>query len=273
MAGVTGAIFHQLLIQYTNCSDVLLTACYDRQKRSDDLRLCLTSLLIFWVLLSQTASAAEPKLVVSNEYYLLADDGSDHSHPAEDYSEWKRYNFNGLPLNDKNIWVQVAYQIDKTPEQPLGLLVSVLGSFDAYWNGEFIASNGKVGVDKASEIPGKIDKIMMLPRHLTKVGTHTLSLRISAHHNPTTLDYSSFFSLVTDYEYLLQLPYKQASRPMVMTGALLLIAIYSLLVYFKALRQPSHLIFSGLCLSILALILQNLGAVYGRIHTIGKSLA
>ena len=254
MAGVTGAIFHQLLIQGTNCSDVLPAACYDRQKRSVDLRLFISSLVMLLVLLSQTAFAAEPKLVVSNEYYLLVDDGSDHSHSAEDYSEWKRYYFNGLPLNNKNIWVQVVYQIDKTPEQPLGLLVSVLGSFDVYWNGEFIASNGKVGVDKASEIPGKIDKIMMLPTHLTEVGTHTLSLRISTHHNPVSLDHSSFFSLITDYEYLVQLPYKQASRPMVMTGALLLIAIYSLLVYFKALRQPSHIIFSGLCLSILALI-------------------
>lgn len=218
------------------------------------MRLCLTSLLIFWVLLSQTTFAAEPKLIVSSEYYLLVDDGSEHSQPAEDYSEWKRYNFNGLPLNNKNIWVQMVYKIDQTPQKPLGLLVSVLGSFDAYWDGKFIANNGKISVDKASEIPGKIDKVMMLPMHLTEVGTHTLSLHISAYHNPINLEHSSFFSLVTDYEYLVQLPYKQASRPMVMTGALLLIAIYSLLVYFKALKQPSYLIFSGLCLSILALI-------------------
>jgi hypothetical protein len=209
---------------------------------------------MLWVLLSQTAVAAEPNLIIGNEYYLLADDGFDHSKPVENYATWEKYNFNGLPLDDKNVWVQVAYQIDQTPPQPLGLLVSVLGSFDAYWDGEFIASNGKVGSDKTSEIPGKIDKIMMLPIHLTQAGTHTLSVRISTHHNPVTLDHSSFFSLVTDYEYLVQLPYKQASRPMVMSGALLLIAIYSLLVYFKALRQPSHLIFSGLCLSILALI-------------------
>lgn len=218
------------------------------------MQIYITSLLLFCALLSQDTFAVEPKLIITSEYYLMIDDGSEHSKPIENYSKWERYNFNGLPLDNKNIWVQLIYEIDEKPQKPLGLLVSVQGSFDAYWDGKFIGNNGEVGVDQASEIPGKIDKVMMLPMHLTDAGIHTLSLRISMHHNSINLKSSSFFSFITDYEYLVQLPYKQASRPMVMTGALLLIAIYSLLVYIKALRQPSHLIFSGLCLSILALI-------------------
>jgi hypothetical protein len=201
----------------------------------------------------QAASANEPDLIISDTYYLMLDDHSDFAKPLLDRSQWQTYNFSGIPLSEKVFWVQVDFEIDTPTTQPLGVLVSILGSFDAYWDGQFIASNGVVGHDKSSEIPGLIDKIMLLPTHLTQVGTHTLSLRVSAHHNASTLLYGSFWSLVTNYESLVQIPYRQASRPMVMSGALLLIALYSFLVYCKSFRQPSYPIFSLLCLSILAL--------------------
>lgn len=201
----------------------------------------------------QVACAKEPEIIVSDTYYLKIDDQIDHSEPEIDRSQWQSKHFNGIPLTERNMWVQVDFKIDTVAKQPLGLLVSILGAFDAYWDGEFIASNGVVGQDKQSETPGLIDKIILLPTHLTEVGTHTLSLRISAHHNPKTLLHGSFWSLVSEYESLVQLPYKQASRPMVMSGALLLIALYSLFVYCKSFKQPSYAIFSLLCLSILAL--------------------
>jgi sensor histidine kinase YesM len=216
-------------------------------------RLHLFITLLICSFFFQIASAKEPNIIVSDTYYLKLGDNPDFAKPQTDRSQWQTYNFSGIPLTDKNFWVQVDFKIDTYSAQPLGVLVSILGSFDAYWDGEFIASNGVVGQDIESETPGLIDKIMLLPTHLTQVGTHTLSLRVSAHHNAPTLLFGSFWSLVTDYESLVQIPYKQASRPMVMSGALLLIALYSFLVYFKSFRQPSYPIFSLLCLSILAL--------------------
>ncbi|GAC19696.1 histidine kinase [Paraglaciecola arctica] len=209
--------------------------------------------LLIYSFIVQSANSKEPDLIISDTYYLMLDDHPDYAKPVLDRSQWQTYNFSGIPLSDENFWVQVDFEIDTPSTQPLGVLVSILGSFDAYWDGEFIASNGVVGQDKNSETPGLIDKIMLLPTHLTQVGTHTLSMRVSAHHNAPTLLHGSFWSLVTDYESLVQIPYRQASRPMVMSGALLLIALYSFLVYFKSFRQPSYPIFSLLCLSILAL--------------------
>jgi hypothetical protein len=201
----------------------------------------------------QASSAKEPEIITSDTYYLMLSDNPDFAKPQTDRSQWQTHNFSGIPLADKNFWVQVDFEIDSPSNHPLGVLVSLLGSFDAYWDGEFIASNGVVGQDRESETPGLIDKIMLLPTDLTHVGTHTLSLRVSAHHNSPTLLYGSFWSLVTNYESLVQIPYRQASRPMVMSGALILIALYSFLVYCKSFRQPSYPIFSLLCLSILAL--------------------
>ena len=201
----------------------------------------------------QGVNAKEPEIITSDTYYLKLGDNPDFAKPQTDRSQWQTYNFSGIPLAEKNFWVQVDFEIDTPSAQPLGVLVSVLGSFDAYWDGEFIASNGIVGQDRENETPGLIDKIMLLPTDLTQIGRHTLSLRVSTHHNSPTLLYGSFWSLVTNYESLVQIPYRQASRPMVMSGALILIALYSFLVYCKSFRQPSYPIFSLLCLSILAL--------------------
>lgn len=218
------------------------------------MRLHLFITLFIYSAVLQGATATEPVIITSDTYYLMLDEHPDYAQPQKNRSQWQAYNFSGIPLIDRNFWVQIDFEIDTPSAQPLGVLVSILGSFDAYWDGEFIARNGVVGQDKQSETPGLIDKIMLLPADLTQVGTHTLSLRVSAHHNAPTLLYGSFRSLVTDYESLVQIPYKQASRPMVMSGALLLIALYSFLVYYKSFKQPSYLIFSLLCLSILALV-------------------
>ncbi|MFQ3192417.1 MAG: hypothetical protein ACI936_003569 [Paraglaciecola sp.] len=217
------------------------------------MRLHLFITLLLHSIVALAASAEEPYIITSDTYYLMLGDNPDYAKPQINRSQWQTHHFNGVPLTDKNFWVQVDFEIDEPSAQPFGLLVSILGSFDAYWDGVFIASNGVVGQDKESETPGLIDKIMLLPQYLTQVGTHTLILRVSAHHNSPTIEHGSFWSLVTNYESLVQLPYKQASRPMVMSGALVLIALYSLLVYFKSFRQPSYPIFSLLCLSILAL--------------------
>lgn len=217
------------------------------------MRLYFITLLLILAIGSQARAAQPSTIITSDTFYLKLSDNLSYAKPQKDRSQWQAYSFSGMPLTDKVFWVQVDFDIDQEPDQPLGLLVSLLGSFDAYWDGQYIGSNGVVGQDKQSETPGLIDKILLLPAQLTQKGTHTLSLRISAQHNSPNLKYGSFWSLVTDYESLVQIPYKQASRPMVMSGALILVALYSLLIYFNSIRQVSYLIFSMLCLSILAL--------------------
>jgi hypothetical protein len=137
----------------------------------------------------------------------------------------------------------------------MGVLVSLLGSYEAYWDGEFIGSNGIVGTDKRSEVPGRIDKVFLLPVERVGQGKHTMSLRVSSQHRLESQLTGSFWSFLSDYDYLVQIAYKQASRPMIMSGALLLVALYTLFLYITVLRQPSYLVFSLLCLTILCLII------------------
>ncbi|TDF35735.1 hypothetical protein EYS14_20285 [Alteromonadaceae bacterium M269] len=198
--------------------------------------------------------AEEPQIIAPTEYFLSEGDDARYASPDIDRSFWQRHEYNGLPLSNDIFWVQYDFLIEHTPEKPLGLLISLLGAYEIYWDGEFIDENGRVGADKDAEIPGDIDKIVLIPQHLVEKGKHTVSLRISSQYRYQNRPSGSFWSFVSEYEYLTRIPYVQASRPMVMSGALLLVALYTLFVFTTALRQPSYLIFSGLCFVILSLI-------------------
>lgn len=212
------------------------------------LLICLSSLSF------KSHSEAEPKLIFSEYYYLNIDENADFRLPQTNRDSWTKRSFSGLPLEDKNFWVQVDYQFEETPQHPQGILVSLLGSYDAYWDGTFIGSNGQVGIDKISERPGKIDRVMLLPKDQLAPGTHTLSLRISSHYTSPDLTMSSFWAMITDYDEMVLIIFTRAALPMVMSSALLLIALYCLILYFSAYKLPSYLIFSALCFSILLLI-------------------
>ena len=211
-------------------------------------------LITFHLFAANSVSASEPDIYGSDSYYLIAQDNPAFAKTDVVRDKWEKHKFNGLPRYDKIVWVQTDFDLPKSYKQPLGVIVSVLGSFDAYWDGEFIGSNGVVGNTKSSEVPGVIDKIILLPMHLVGEGEHTLSLRISSQHNKSELPYSSFSTLITNYEVLLQLPYKRASLPLIMTSALVLFAVYALVIYFTSHPRASYLIFSALCFSILLLI-------------------
>lgn len=218
-------------------------------------KLILLTLLICLNGLSfQSHSESEAKLIFSEYYYLNTDEHADFRLPQTDRDDWKRLPFSGMPLEDKSLWIQVDYQFEETPAKPQGILVSLLGSYDAYWDGTYIGSNGQVGSDKNSERPGKIDRVMLLQQEQLTPGTHTLSLRISSHYTAPDLAVGSFWAMITGYEDMLLIIYKRAALPMIMSSALLLIALYCLILYFSAYKLPSYLIFSVLCFSILSLI-------------------
>ncbi len=213
--------------------------------------------LIMICLLTFSLHAKQPTLIASDTYHVINDDNPAYAYPVADKSQWQKRAFNGFIIRPDISWFQIEYDLPhrQNPTQNFGVFVSILGAFDAYWDGQLIAHNGVVGDSSSTEIPGIIDKIMLIPPALSTPGKHTLSLRVSSQHVPLGLENGSFFSLVTDYEQLIQLPYKKASRPLLMSGALILVALYSLFLFFTSFKQPSYLIFSALCLTILSLML------------------
>ncbi|WP_416307914.1 histidine kinase [Neptunicella sp. SCSIO 80796] len=214
-------------------------------------------LLLVWLIgwLLPPMHKGMPELLPAEHYYLTDIDNPQFAFRQQDRSSWQQRNFRGMPLEPENLWIQMDFTFDTTPSQPQGIFVSMLGAFDAYWDGQLIGHNGVVGNDKLAEKPGLIDKVLLLDRHQSAAGRHTLSMKVSTFHNPDDLHFGGFWALVGDYDYLLQMNYKHVMPAMMMSGALLLVGLYCWLLYFSALKEMSYLYFGSLCFAVLLLII------------------
>lgn len=210
--------------------------------------------LSFTLVICCVNAETAPQFIGSERFHIIKDDGTDRSIPSDELSAWREFPFQGLPLSERNMWIQVEFDIQQTPSAALGVLINISGAFDAYFDGEFIGSSGQVADDKMSEQPSLVDRIMLLPTQSSTLGKHYLNLRVSAHYNPKDTQFGSFTTALADYDYLLQVPYKHASRPLIMSSALALVFIYSLTLFFVGYRDFSYLIFAALSVSILILM-------------------
>jgi hypothetical protein len=66
--------------------------------------------------------------------------------------------------------------------QPYGLFVSQLASAEAYFDGHYLGTNGVVGTSAATEMPGQIDYLFMLPSSWLTPGNHRVEFRTSNYH-------------------------------------------------------------------------------------------
>ena len=60
--------------------------------------------------------------------------------------------------------------------------ISLLASYEAYWNGVRVGANGVPAATRAGETPGLIDARIEIPQQLLRAGDNLLALRMSAFH-------------------------------------------------------------------------------------------
>ncbi|MCK0070239.1 LytR/AlgR family response regulator transcription factor [Kordiimonas laminariae] len=91
-----------------------------------------------------------------------------------------------IKLFNRSVWIKANFTI---PEQflsdrsALGIFISGSASSAFYVNGHFIGSNGTPGIDTATEIPGKMDGVVYLPRSVLIEGQQELKVYLSNHHD------------------------------------------------------------------------------------------
>ncbi len=198
---------------------------------------------------------SEQVLLMSDVFYITAKDNPAHSHAVSDRSDWTKRHFGGLPLKDKNIWLQVDFEVHQQTEQRLGLLIMMVASYEAYWDGELLGKNGLLGINKQTEVPGQIEFGVQLLKKQLAVGRHTLSLKVASHHNSTNNEVGSFYIFSGEYPEVVMHSHKSAMLPLVMTGAFFLLALYCFFLYFTAIKDLCYLLFGGLSLIILLLFI------------------
>lgn len=70
----------------------------------------------------------------------------------------------------------------RTPETPLAIHVAAIASAEVWWNGARIGANGRVGQDRAHEIPGRFSAMIPVPQDRIRPGENQVEVRMSAHH-------------------------------------------------------------------------------------------
>lgn len=194
-------------------------------------------------------------ITIDPYFYITTEDDKSFTKAVVDKRTWSKRYFGGLPLADKNVWVQVGVNISHQSNKNQGLLIMMVASYQAYWDGQFIGSNGLIGTSKDTERAGQIEFGIGLSKHQVMPGRHTLSLKVSSHHNNSKNELGSFYIFSGDYPQVAQFSNKSAMLPLAMSGALLLLAVYCLLLYFSAIKNVCYLLFSGLCLMVLLLFI------------------
>jgi len=207
----------------------------------------------------EPASGTAPVL---GPWYLLSDSFTDCA-----LSTRKRQ-----PLQPSQIRAGQSYCLEaelasaKVIPQPLALWLLVQGASSLYLNGQLIGQNGVPGQDPASEQPGQIEYLFVLPSVL-QPGTQLLRLQLSTQHAPPGFFQYFYAAELVEPQQFWQKRQLQHLWLFLLTGALLLagalVAILSLTLGWRR----HWLVFSLLALvSALLLLAEFWRATVGYLY-------
>ncbi|MCP3137599.1 sensor histidine kinase [Pyxidicoccus xibeiensis] len=170
---------------------------------------------------------------------------------------WRTVDRSRISEGPGPFWLRLRVDVPpRAPDAPTpALALSLLGSWEAWWDGAPLGRNGRVGRTPAEELPGIVDVLLPLPPEHATPGPHLLVIRGSAHHR-------GFQPVGTLY----QLRVGEASQlargrllwlvpSLAMLGALVLMGLHHLARYFMERRNRATLLLGLLCLAASAQLL------------------
>ena len=208
-------------------------------------------LLLFHV----TIFAHAQRVIVSPHWRVLAEgDNPAWSAPDLDDSSWDP---EGSTRSAHNFWVRfkINYDPDAYSFENTGMHIISLGSYDLYWDGILISSNGVVGSSRADEVPGKFLSQILVPDSLLSKGEHVVAFRVSNHHLPPVniLSWNTFY--LEEYKETVRSDLVITAWIFILAGTYLMAALYYLFIFLLRTREKEALIFSSMCFLFFALIL------------------
>ncbi len=93
-------------------------------------------------------------------------------------------NFWAVDPQHTTLWLKATINVPRAlldQSAPLGLFVSGKAASTAWLNGHRIGGNGQPGIDARSEIPGRMDAVIPIPRNVLHVGTNEIVMHVSGH--------------------------------------------------------------------------------------------
>jgi hypothetical protein len=147
----------------------------------------------------------------------------------------------------------VPHREPGTPTPVLAL--SLLGSWEAWWDGALLGRNGRVGRTPEEELPGSVDVLLPLPPEQATPGPHLLVIRASAHHRGFQPIGALYRLQVGEASQLARARLLWLVPALSTLGALVLMGLHHLARYFMERRSRATLLLGLLCLAASALLL------------------
>ncbi|RYZ43436.1 MAG: hypothetical protein EOO71_03525 [Myxococcaceae bacterium] len=206
--------------------------------------------------LSLAASAALPS-ARQGQVQVNADDLPPEVALSEDARGWRTVATHQLNEGTGPYWLRA--QVDVPPREvgapTPALFLSVLGSWEAWWDGRPLGRNGRVGRTPSDEVPGRVDALLPLPPELSAPGPHVLTMRISAHRLGFQPVGTLHHMRVGEAASLAQARILGLVPALCMLGALVMMGLYHLARVRLAHGQLATRLLGVLCLAAAALVL------------------
>lgn len=208
-------------------------------------------------LLALATAAPEPAPVPARPLQVHAGDLPAARALSADAQGWRAVAHGQLSEGAGPYWVRA--QVEVAPREvgaPTPVLaLSVLGAWEAWWDGRALGRNGAVGRSAAEEVPGRVDVLLPLPPELSAPGPHLLTLRVSAHR----LGFEPVGTLhrlqVGEASALARARLLSLIPALCTLGALVLMGLYHLTRAALSRGGRATLLLGALCLAAAALVL------------------
>ncbi|MEM9260228.1 MAG: hypothetical protein AAGA62_11315, partial [Bacteroidota bacterium] len=139
--------------------------------------------------------------------------------------------------------------------RPYALMVSQLASSEAYFDGQYLGTNGSVGTAASTEVPGQIDYLFTVPQNLLTPGKHRISLLLSNYHASGRVRFYGVY--LTDYLQPVVKALMTTVSLHVYAGMFLVIGLFFGFRFLARRKDWSLLVFTVVCLSFFALLIME----------------
>lgn len=170
---------------------------------------------------------------------------------AGDESEWTTE----PPRSAGNWWMRTSVLLAEpaTAGSDLALRVFLPASAEAFWDGELVARNGRVGADATSESPGRFVFWVSLGSDRLTAGRHLLAVRASSHH--AFRNRGLFGVALLDRAAAGRRESRRTALFLACVGVLLASAAVFGLLYRATGRRRDTVLFALLCLAVGTMVL------------------
>ena len=196
----------------------------------------------------------QPLVYSASDFKLSIGEVPDWGNPALSSRDWPSFDDEIRKKEFADVyWISWNININGNSVQrrDLEYYISIVGSYEVYWDKALLYKSGIVSNSKSNEKPGQIQTAFLIPKEWVTPGMHEVTFKISSHHRKKG---QQVFRHAYIKNYNLQSRHTSLGSliPSLALSITLIIGIYFITLFASEKENYSHIIFSFLCFSLFA---------------------